>query len=102
MAWFILCCTLHYPHLLAGQRRALPEFALDDEAFMAAFFKAQGVVGQRALREALDAVGGRRGGKSAHHVTGSSLLPMAVETQRISLGICALGGGACWRKRDTP
>ena len=81
VAWFILRCTLHYPHLLVGQRRALPEFALDDEAFMAAFFKAQGVVGQRALREALDAVGNRRGGKSARHATGSGLLPMAVETQ---------------------
>ena len=81
VAWFILRCTLHYPHLLAGQTRPLPEFALDDEAFMAAFFKAQGVVGQRALREALDAVGGRGGGKSARHATGSGLLPMAVETQ---------------------
>ena len=81
VAWFILRCTLHYPHLLAGQRRALPEFALGDEAFMAAFFKAQGVTTQRALREALDAVGSRRGGKSATHATGSGLLPMAVETQ---------------------
>ena len=81
VAWFILRCTLHYPHLLAGQTRPLPEFALDDEAFMAAFFKAQGVTTQRALREALDAVGGRRDGKSATHATGSGLLPMAVETQ---------------------
>ena len=81
VAWFILRCTLHYPHSLAGQRRPLPDFALGDEAFMAAFFKAQGVTTQRALREALDAVGGRRGGKSATHATGSGLLPMAVETQ---------------------
>ena len=81
VAWFILRCTLHYPHLLAGQTRPLPEFVLDDEAFMAAFFKAQGVTTQRALREALDAVGSRRGGKSATHATGSGLLPMAVETQ---------------------
>ena len=81
VAWFILRCTLHYPHLLAGQTRPLPEFALDDEAFMAAFFKAQGVTTQRALREALDAVGSRHGGKSARHATGSGLLPMAVETQ---------------------
>ena len=81
VAWFILRCTLHYPHLLAGQRRPLPEFALEDEAFMADFLKAQGVTTQRALREALDAVGSRRGGKSAHHATGSGLLPMAVETQ---------------------
>ena len=89
VAWFILRCTLHYPHLLSGQKRALPEFALDDEAFMAAFFKAQGVAGfkaqgvagQRALPEALDAVGNRRGGNSARQATGTGLLPMAVETQ---------------------
>ena len=81
VAWFILRCTLHYPHLLAGQRRALPDFALDDKAFMADFFKAQGVTTQRALREALDAVGGRWGDKSAPNTTGSGLLPMAVETQ---------------------
>ena len=57
VAWFILRCTLHYPHLLAGQRRPLPDFALRDEAFMAAFFKAQGVTRKQALRNALDAVG---------------------------------------------
>ena len=53
VAWFILRCTLHYPHRLAGQKRALPDFALGDAAFMTAFFKAQGVTSGRALREAL-------------------------------------------------
>ena len=41
VAWFILRCTLHYPRLLAGQRRPLPEFALRDRAFVAAFLKGQ-------------------------------------------------------------
>ena len=51
-----------------------------------------GVTTQRALREALDAVGGRRGGKSAHHATGSCLLPMAVETQAdFAWHLCAWG-----------
>ena len=52
VAWFILRCTLHYPRLLAGQRRPLPEFALRDPAFTAAFLKAQGVKGQKALAPA--------------------------------------------------
>ena len=56
VAWFTLRCALHYPHSLAGQHRPLPDFALRDAAFMAAFFKAQGVTRERELREALAAV----------------------------------------------
>ena len=48
VAWFILKCTLHYPHGLAGETRPLPDFALRDRDFMAGFLKAQGVKG-RAL-----------------------------------------------------
>lgn len=40
VAWFILKCTLEYPHKLAGKLRPLPEFVLADEEFMAAFRKA--------------------------------------------------------------
>ncbi len=57
VAWFILRCTLHYPHLLAGQRRPLPEFALRDRAFATAFLKGQGVKGRKALRQCLAALG---------------------------------------------
>jgi len=39
VAWFILKCTLEYPHKLAGQTRPLPEFILHDDVFMAEFFK---------------------------------------------------------------
>lgn len=43
VAWFILKCTLEYPQKLAGQRRPLPQFALADEEFMAAYLKAKGM-----------------------------------------------------------
>ena len=40
VAWFILKCTLEYPQKLAGKTHPLPDFILDDEEFMAAFYKA--------------------------------------------------------------
>ncbi len=40
VAWFILKCTLEYPQKLAGKTHPLPEFILEDEAFMADFYKA--------------------------------------------------------------
>ena len=57
VAWFILRCTLHYPHRLAGQARALPEFALRDRRFAEGFLKARGITGKTALREELARVG---------------------------------------------
>ena len=53
VAWFILRCTLHYPHSMAGRTRALPGFALRDRAFMEAFLKARGARTPAALRAAL-------------------------------------------------
>jgi len=53
VAWFILKCTLEYPQKLAGQKRRLPDFVLQDREFMEAFFKAQGLKG----RDAADATG---------------------------------------------
>ncbi len=41
VAWFVLKCTLEYPQKLAGKTHPLPDFILDDEDFMAAFYKAQ-------------------------------------------------------------
>jgi len=47
VAWFILKCTLEYPQRLAGKTHPLPEFVLEDEEFMAAFYKAHpGLVGK--------------------------------------------------------
>jgi REP element-mobilizing transposase RayT len=40
VAWFILKCTLEYPQKLAGKTHPLPDFILDDEEFMVAFYKA--------------------------------------------------------------
>ena len=40
VAWFILKCTLEYPQKLAGKTHPLPDFILEDEDFMDAFYKA--------------------------------------------------------------
>jgi len=65
VAWFILKCTLEYPQKLAGQTRPLPEFILDDEAFMLAFFeKAKGYSkgeAKKAFRTLSKAVRARKG-----------------------------------------
>jgi putative DNA methylase len=43
VAWFILKCTLEYPHKLAGKTWPLPEFILQNETFMREFLaKAKG------------------------------------------------------------
>ena len=59
VAWFILRCTLHYPHRLAGQARPLPQFALHNRKFAEAFLKARGIVGRAELREELARLGHR-------------------------------------------
>ena len=40
VAWFILKCTLEYPQKLAGKTHPLPDFILQDESFMADFYRA--------------------------------------------------------------
>ncbi|MCF6159589.1 MAG: DUF1156 domain-containing protein [wastewater metagenome] len=40
VAWFILKCTLEYPQKLAGKVHPLPDFILENEEFMEAFYKA--------------------------------------------------------------
>lgn len=40
VAWFILKCTLEYRQKLAGKTHPLPDFILEDEEFMEAFYKA--------------------------------------------------------------
>lgn len=42
VAWFVLKCTLEYPQKLSGQKRRLPNFALQDREFMAEYLKAAG------------------------------------------------------------
>lgn len=48
VAWFILKCTLEYPQKLAGKTHPLPDFILDDEDFMASFYKAHPDVALKA------------------------------------------------------
>ena len=57
VAWFILRCTLHYPHLMAGQTRPLPDFALRDRDFVEAFLKARGLKRKSDLRSHLGRLG---------------------------------------------
>ena len=40
VAWLILKCTLEYPQKLAGKTYPLPDFILENEEFMHAFYKA--------------------------------------------------------------
>ena len=56
VAWFILKCTLDYPHRLAGKTLPLPDFARADRDFMDAFLKAKGFKG-KALAGQLAALG---------------------------------------------
>ena len=57
VAWFILRCTLHYPHLMAGKTRPLPAPSLRDRAFVEAFLKAQGIGKASDLRAHLARLG---------------------------------------------
>jgi adenine-specific DNA methylase len=57
VAWFILKCTLEYPQKLAGQKRRLPDFALQDIAFLTEYFKARGLKPKDAERRARQVAG---------------------------------------------
>ena len=41
VAWFVLRCTLHYPHLVGRAERPLPDFAIADRDFATALVKAR-------------------------------------------------------------
>ncbi|MFL9913942.1 DUF1156 domain-containing protein [Paraburkholderia fungorum] len=43
VAWFILKCTLEYPQKVAGEKRPLPGFILEDADFMSSYLKARGL-----------------------------------------------------------
>lgn len=57
VAWFVLKCTLEYPQKLAGQKRPLPEFALQDVSFLTDYFKARGLKAKDAERRAQQVAG---------------------------------------------
>ena len=67
VAWFVLRCTLHYPHLVGRADRPLPGFAIADRDFATALVKArlksQGMNHTPArIRNALAELGHRDGG----------------------------------------
>ncbi len=102
VAWFILKCTLEYPQKLAGQTRPLPEFALRDGDFMAAFLKAKGFKGA-SLRTCLQRFGHGDGGdvpldlvRTLNQVQGRLMIRY---WQRTWLGTYAPGAAGCWPKR---
>ena len=57
VAWFILRCTLHYPRLMAGRTRPLPDFAVRDRPLVEAFLEAQGIRRKSDLRSHLARLG---------------------------------------------
>lgn len=57
VAWFILKCTLEYPQKFTGQKRSLPEFALQDVSFLTDYFKARGLKAKDAERRAQKVAG---------------------------------------------
>lgn len=59
VAWFILKCTLEYPQKLAGQKYRLPDFVLQEPAFMEKYLKAKGYKGAR-LKKVLERFGGEK------------------------------------------
>lgn len=50
VAWFILKCTLEYPQQLAGKTHPLPDFILEDDEFMTAFYKAHPHLAERTKK----------------------------------------------------
>jgi adenine-specific DNA methylase len=50
VAWFVQKCTLEYPQKLAGKTHKLPDFILEDEDFMEAFYKAHPHLAGRTKR----------------------------------------------------
>lgn len=53
VAWFVLKCTLEYPQTFAGQTRPLPEFILQNDAFMGEFFKKAKGYGKAEVKAAI-------------------------------------------------
>lgn len=91
VAWFILKCTLEYPHQLSGHRRPLPEFVLTDPEFMGAYFKAQGMKGAM-LRSQLKKLGLEDQRRDADHPTLQDVetgrpVELAIEPHTLNAGI---------------
>ena len=62
VAWFILRCTLHYPHLVGQTERPLPDFAIADRDFATKLVKSRGANTPARIRNALAELGHRDAG----------------------------------------
>ena len=95
VAWFILKCTLDYPRQLAGETRPLPEFALRDRDFMAAFLKAKGVKGRVLKRELAElGLGGDEGTTEPRLLDARPALEADLAWQDPRVGTARAGRGA--------
>ncbi len=77
-AWFVLRCTLHYPHLVVGKKLPLPAFCLTDRDFLEAFLKARGFKGKKLQAELDNMLDGPRASGAEHSRrsrSGASRLP---------------------------
>ena len=96
VAWFLLRCTLHWPRALAGARRPLPGFALQERAFAEAFLKAQGVTGEGGAARGARPAGPRRrrGGATDGAPSGAAVAGGGGGRGVASAGVGAAGAGA--------
>ncbi|MDE0258538.1 MAG: DUF1156 domain-containing protein [Gammaproteobacteria bacterium] len=74
VAWFLLRCTLHYPHLVGPDESPLPRFAVADREFATALVKSRGANTPLRIRDALDGLGHRSRGDVQ---LGTALVPEA-------------------------
>ncbi len=75
VAWFVLRCTLHYPRLIGGERRAFPAFALRERGFAEKFVRGLGMKTPAALRKGLAALGHGEAGSSRFLASAEDLSP---------------------------
>ena len=74
VAWFLLRCTLEYPHRLAGKTAPLPDFGRRDPVFAQTFLKGLGFKGKN-LAVALERMTGETNRTDALFDTGSDEEP---------------------------
>ncbi|MXX33226.1 MAG: DUF1156 domain-containing protein, partial [Gemmatimonadetes bacterium] len=74
VAWFVLRCALHYPHMVGRTEKPLPGFAIADREFATALVKSRGANTPFQVRDALVGLGHRDGGDVQ---LGTALVPEA-------------------------
>ena len=75
VSWFVLRCTLHYPHLVGRTEMTLPGFAIADRNFATALVKSRGANTPVRIRNALAELGHRDGGSEQLTIQGTVQSP---------------------------